>query len=1166
MAITPQPFPIPFAQGMDTKTDPKQVKIGKFLSLQNSVFDQGDLLKKRNGYGLLTTLPDSTYVYATTLNGNLTAIGPNIAAYSSSNKTWIPKGSIQPMKVSTLPLIRNSINQIACDSAVAPNGLVCTVYTETTGAVSDYKYVIADSATGQNIIEPTLIPVASGTVTGSSRVFLLGNYFVIVFTNVISATSHLQYIAISINNPSQVTANADIASSYIPAPTVSWDAVSFNGNLYVAYNTTAGGQSIKITYLPVTSAAIGGAPVSPVTFAGFIATMMSLCVDETVANPFVYVSFYDISSTIGHTLAVDLHLNQSMIPLQTIGSRTVLNITSVAQLGVCTVFYEQSNTYSYDGSIASNFINAVTLTPTGLPVNFHSVFSSGAGTITASSATGLVNGMSIIDNTTVANLAGNTTFTISGTTLTLSANTTGNSASSPGDSLSAQTISLVGPTTIVRSVGLASKAFLVDGVAYFLSAYSSTFQPSYFLINGSTSTSASPVIVGKLAYENGGGYLTLGLPSVSIQGTEASVPYLFKDLIEALSTNNVSQQTTAGGIYSQTGINLGTFDFTSKGIDTAEIGHDLHISGGFLWMYDGYLPVEHNFFLWPDSVEVTTSASAVTPTGTVTSGSPIVTAVSSMAGIGVGASVTGTAIPGSTKIIAVGTNSFTMNANATGTHVAETVTVTGNIDVAQIYYYQVVYEWTDNQGNIFRSAGSIPYTRTTTGTTSTNTVFIPTLRLTYKTANPLKITVYRWSAAQQVYYQITSIASPVLNSTTTDSVTFVDSQPDSAILGNEIIYTTGGVVENINSNATNIMALFDARLWTVDAEDPNQLNFSKQVIQGVPVDMSDLLTYYVPPNTGTEENSGPITALFPMDDKLIIFSAEKIVYINGTGPDNTGSNSQYPTTPIFITSTVGCTEQQSIALTPTGLQFQTDKGIWMLDRGSLQVSYVGYAVQAFNGSVVNSANNIPETTQIRFTLDTGQTLMYDYYYEEWGTFVGCPAISSCLYQGLHTYINAQGQVLQETPGIYLDNTNPVLLSFLTGHIQLTGISGFQRLWELQLLGQYFSPHLLNFQLGYDFGPLSEQVLIQPTNYTGNYGSDQVYGQTSPYGGSGTLEQWRIQPSQELCQAFQVSVQEVFDPSFGTQAGAGFTLSAMTCVLGILRGYRPVKATNTVGTV
>jgi hypothetical protein len=56
-------------------------------------------------------------------------------------------------------------------------------------------------------------------------------------------------------------------------------------------------------------------------------------------------------------------------------------------------------------------------------------------------------------------------------------------------------------------------------------------------------------------------------------------------------------------------------------------------------------------------------------------------------------------------------------------------------------------------------------------------------------------------------------------------------------------------------------------------------------------------------------------------------------------------------------------------------------------------------------------------------------------------------------------------VLQETPGVYLDNGNPVLMSFLTGFIQLAGISGYQRIYEIQLLGQYVTPHLLQVQCG-----------------------------------------------------------------------------------------------------
>ena len=89
----------------------------------------------------------------------------------------------------------------------------------------------------------------------------------------------------------------------------------------------------------------------------------------------------------------------------------------------------------------------------------------------------------------------------------------------------------------------------MNGNIYFLGIYSSPYQPTYFLINGSASLSTSPIIVAKLAYENGGGYLTQGLPAVAINATTAMVSYLYKDLVQALTVNNNSQQTTAGGKY-----------------------------------------------------------------------------------------------------------------------------------------------------------------------------------------------------------------------------------------------------------------------------------------------------------------------------------------------------------------------------------------------------------------------------------------------------------------------------------------------------------------------------------------------------------------------------------------------------------------------------------------
>jgi hypothetical protein len=487
----------------------------------------------------------------------------------------------------------------------------------------------------------------------------------------------------------------------------------------------------------------------------------------------------------------------------------------------------------------------------------------------------------------------------------------------------------------------------------------------------------------------------------------------------------------------------------------------------------------------------------------------------------------------------------------------------GNLS-AQQYYYQVTYEWTDNQGNLHRSAPSIPAGIVTSGSTSSVTLNIPTLRLTYKVApNPVRIVVYRWSVAQQVYYQASSITSPVINNPGVDSVTFVDTLADSAIIGNPIIYTTGGVIEDIAAPASTASVLFKNRLFLVDAEDQNLLWFSKVVIEAVPVEMSDLLTVYIAPTSGAQGSTGPITALSAMDDKLIIFKRDAIYYITGAGPDNTGAQNDF-SDPIYVTSSVGCANPNSIVLMPTGIMFQSDKGIWLLGR-DLSTQYIGAPVEAYNTQTVSSAVAVPGTNQVRFILTNNITLMYDYYYAQWGTFTNIRAISSHLYKGLHTYLNSFGQVLQEQQGMYLDDSNPVLMSFTTSWIAAGGLQGYERFYELFLLGTYLTPFTLNVGMGYDYNSSpSQAVVVTPDNYSGPWGAESVWGAGGGWGGPGNVFEARVFPEQQKCESFQITVEEVYDPSLGVAAGAGLTLSGLEMVIGIKKGYRTTSAAKSFG--
>lgn len=1086
-----QPIVFNFEGGLDTKTDPWQIPLGKFLSLENTIFTTLKEFRKRNGYGQLTAIPEAA-TFLTTFNQNLTAIGTSLQAFSDGQ--WFNKGHLQPVELEVLPLIRSNTNQSQADTAIS-NGVICTVYTDQTPsspATLRGMYAIANAVTGQNIIIPTPIPVTSGVVTGSPRVFVLDAYFVIVFTNVIAAVSHLQYVAISIANPTMITTNADIASSYVSSPGLSWDAAVLNSNLYIAYNTTAGGQSIKISYL---TAQLSLSAATTYSNAGKVtATLMSVSVDHD--NSIIYAAYYNSGTSTGYVFAVDTQLNKVItVPAQIITTGSIGNITSIAKSGVLTVYYETNNNYGYDSTIPTHFISTITV--------------SQAGSVGASSI-------------------------------------------------------------VKRSVGLASKAFMVDDVYYFFAAYQSGFQPTYFLINGSAQ------IVSRFAYGNGGGYDTLGLPSVTVNDNIVQVSYLIKDFITSQNTST-QDSITKSNIYSQTGINLITFTIGTSNVVPAEIAQTLSLSGGFLWEYDGYVPVENNFFVWPDNVEGTpvnsggamlsqqyqyqvvytwtnnqgniersapsipiivdmstnnkafVQPTALVPTATFTVGT-FTMVVSSAAGLVVGQIVTDTTTPASIQA---------------GSYITKIVGTTITI--------------------------SLPFAASGAGDSlsissiNSVTLNIPTLRLTYKIANPVKIEIFRWSTAQEEFFQVTSILQPLINDVTVDYLTYTDTQADNQILGNSLIYTTGGVIENVGSPSFNAIALFDDRLWGIDAEDPNLLLYSKQVIETTPVEMSDLLSMYIAPSTAAQGSTGNMKSIFPMDDKMIIFKANAVLYFNGTGPDNTGANSQY-SPPTFITSTVGTILQQSIVMTDNGLLFQSDKGYWLLERSAQQCVFLGGAVEKYTiDGIANSALTIPGTTQIRATMSSGVTLMMDYFAgNQWGTFTGVPAISSTLYQSFHTYLDKFGRIFQETPDQYLDGTNPVLLGFKTGWINVAGISGYQRIHELILLGKFLSPANIIVNIAYDFKEPTQQSIINPTNYTGVFGSDSLYGQTSPFGGEGPVLKWRVQLEKQKCQVFQITVQEQFDPSFGTIAGAGFTLSGITGVITVKKGYRPIKAANSVG--
>ena len=74
--------------------------------------------------------------------------------------------------------------------------------------------------------------------------------------------------------------------------------------------------------------------------------------------------------------------------------------------------------------------------------------------------------------------------------------------------------------------------------------------------------------------------------------------------------------------------------------------------------------------------------------------------------------------------------------------------------------------------------------------------------------------------------------------------------------------------------------------------------------------------------------------------------------------------------------------QKGIIKIPNGILFDSNRGIFILDRG-LATNYFGQNVEDLKGSRVVDSIQHPELQDVRLLLDTGQVVIYNYHLDLW---------------------------------------------------------------------------------------------------------------------------------------------------------------------------------------
>ncbi len=592
-------------------------------------------------------------------------------------------------------------------------------------------------------------------------------------------------------------------------------------------------------------------------------------------------------------------------------------------------------------------------------------------------------------------------------------------------------------------------------------------------------------------------------------------------LVPLLKTTKIV--SSANSYFSTTSVYTEKVFFTPKTIDNKVLGKYLNIAGGYLKQYDGSPTVfEQGFHLYPEKPVLVQSTG-----GSIVNGS---------------------------------------------------------------YSYVACWEWTDNQGQIHRSEPSVPQTVVTTGSNGTVTVTVRTLTITNKETRfgnlrtPVVLAIYRTLDTGTTYYRVNQVNNAyVYNDPTVQTIQYVDTMSDTVLGANALLYTTGGVFQNIAIPSTNLMTVGKNRVIIAGADtEPSRVFYSKEKEEGVAVEFSNELSIIV------DSLGGDITALATLDDKILVFKKSLIFYVNGSALLDKLGNGTSPI-PVLISSDTGCNSPQSIVLTGDGIMFESQKGIYLCDR-QLNVTYVGQALDAITTNnpdfKISSAVNLPDQNRVYFTDLSGQILTYDTFFQQWYThklpFI--PTSSTILNN--NWYVSSSNQVYQAVPGLATDAGKSIQSRIKTNWMSLANLEGFSRIYAILILGENADlEHRLRVNLYYDFETFPRESLsIVPTSLLGagygvespygsaatgivglNYGDEMVYGDSSfvygsvfqnqaatPYGGffDGSY-QFMVRPREQKCTSIMI---EIFDEFPTGDNSVSFKFSGLSLVAGIKQGW------------
>ena len=410
----------------------------------------------------------------------------------------------------------------------------------------------------------------------------------------------------------------------------------------------------------------------------------------------------------------------------------------------------------------------------------------------------------------------------------------------------------------------------------------------------------------------------------------------------------------------------------------------------------------------------------------------------------------------------------------------------GSLTPNKTYGYVVVYEWEDSRGELHRSAPSVPVS-VAMGANTSVTLRIPYLRLTDKQGaeendvsrrENVRVVSYRTEGDGTIYYREAAIGITHLNrlSLLVPCIR-VSSQSDASLIQGELLYTTGGGLENEAFPSHSVAVTHQRRLFMAprqangfvqytDVTDDLFLAFATNEIYRIPI----------PPAGGV------VLGLASMDEKLIILCEKQIYYIYGEGPNRLGQQDGY-SLPIACSTAIGMLDgtQESLALTPDGLWFMSStNGLRLLTRGLTiavepggeQDAYLGREADGFFTAAYGGiqAQIISGKNQVRWYLaGANKAVVWDYQRHQWSLFTNQVCVGgSTVARGKFWHASNAELFSSDAVAGSTDKISAVDAVLETAWISLADRQGFQRAYALLLLGKGIAAGNVKVEVGYNY--------------------------------------------------------------------------------------------------